>query len=106
MALKSVVLLGSINLHLGWKDLGSKPSGFPSNWINGSEEACKWVRFGGFSACPAIRSVEGGNTSKQDTDLQRVVDKTENDISKRLQKDSSSFPSGSTYSNSSIYMFS
>ncbi|GMY09877.1 arogenate dehydratase/prephenate dehydratase 1, chloroplastic-like [Fagus crenata] len=95
MALKTVFVLGGTNSQLGWKDLGPKPSGFALNWVNGSEKMCKWMRFGGFpglSACRAIGSVENENTSNQGTKLQRIVDQTENDVSRRLQKDLNSLP--------------
>ncbi|KAG6661226.1 hypothetical protein I3843_03G154400 [Carya illinoinensis] len=95
MALKSVIVLESTNPHFGWNDSGSKPSGFPLNWINGPEKVCKSISFGGFSgflACRAIRNVEDGNSSKRSTKLQRVIDETKSEVSKRLQKDSSSFP--------------
>lgn len=101
MALKSVIVLESTNPHFGWNDSGSKPSGFPLNWINGPEKVCKSISFGGFSgflACRAIRNVEDGNSSKRSTKLQRVIDETKSEVSKRLQKDSSSFPSGLSYS--------
>lgn len=102
MALKTVFVLGGTNSQLGWKDLGPKPSGFALNSVNGSEKMCKWMRFGGFpglSACRAIGSVENENTSNQGTKLQRIVDQTENDVSRRLQKDLNSLPSGFAYSN-------
>nr|XP_023920052.1 arogenate dehydratase/prephenate dehydratase 1, chloroplastic-like [Quercus suber] len=95
MALKTVVVLGVTNSQYGWKDLGTKPSGFPLNWINESEKVCKWMRFGGFpglSACRAIRSVENKNTSNRGTKLQQIVDQTGNDVSRRLQKDLNSLP--------------
>ncbi|XP_050248003.1 arogenate dehydratase/prephenate dehydratase 1, chloroplastic-like isoform X1 [Quercus robur] len=95
MALKTVVVLGVTNSQYGWKDLGSKPSVFPLNRINESEKVCKWMRFGGFpglSACRAIRSVENENTSNRGTKLQQIVDQTENDVSRRLQKDLNSLP--------------
>lgn len=95
MALKTVVVLGVTNSQYGWKDLGTKPSGFPLNWINESEKVCKWMRFGGFpglSACRAIRPVENKNTSNRGTKLQQIVDQTGNDVSRRLQKDLNSLP--------------
>ncbi|KAL0001691.1 hypothetical protein SO802_015472 [Lithocarpus litseifolius] len=95
MALKTVVVLGVTNSQSGWKDFGSKPSGFPLNRINESEKVCKRMRFGGFpglSACRAIRSVENENTSNRGTKLQQIVDQTENDVSRRLQKDLNSLP--------------
>ncbi|KAM3697193.1 hypothetical protein ACB098_06G095000 [Castanea mollissima] len=95
MALKSVVVLGVTNSQYGWKDLGSKPSGFPLNRINESEKVFKWMRFGGFPglpACRAIRSVENENTSNRGTKLQQIVDQTENDVSRGLQKDLNSLP--------------
>ncbi|KAK4577267.1 hypothetical protein RGQ29_027688 [Quercus rubra] len=95
MALKTVVVLGVTSSQYGWKDLGSKPSGYPLNRINESEKVCKWMRFGGFpglSACRAIRSVENENTSNRGTKLQQIVDQTENDDSRRLQRDLNSFP--------------
>lgn len=97
MALKTVVVLGVTSSQYGWKDLRSKPSGYPLNRINESEKVCKWMRFGGFpglSACRAIRSVENENTSNRGTKLQQIVDQTENDDSRRLQRDLNSFPSG------------
>jgi hypothetical protein len=101
MALESAVVFGGTIPQLGLKDLGCKPSGFGLNWINGSERVCKWMRSGGisgFSACRSIRSVEDENKSKRETKLQRVVDQTNNDVSRRLQKDLSSLPSGLFYS--------
>lgn len=97
MALKTVVVLGVTNSQYGWKDLGSKPSGFPLNRINESEKAFKWMRFSGFpglSACRAMRSVENENTSNRGTKLQQIVDQTENHVSRGLQKDLNSLPSG------------
>jgi hypothetical protein len=97
MALESVVVLGGVIPQLGLKDLGCKPSGFVLNWVNGSEKACMWMRsggFSGFSACWSMRSVEDENKSKRGTKLQRVVDQTENNVSRRLHKDLSSLPSG------------
>lgn len=97
MALKTVVVLGVTNSQYGWKDLGSKPSGFPLNRINESEKVFKWMRFGGFpglSACRAMRSVENENTSNRSTKLQQIVDQTENHVSRGLQKDLNSLPSG------------
>ncbi|XP_062153381.1 arogenate dehydratase/prephenate dehydratase 1, chloroplastic-like [Alnus glutinosa] len=95
MALESAVVFGGTIPQLGLKDLGCKPSGFGLNWINGSERVCKWMRSGGisgFSACRSMRSVEDENKSKRETKLQRVVDQTNNDVSRRLQKDLSSLP--------------
>ncbi|KAF5481059.1 hypothetical protein F2P56_001746 [Juglans regia] len=87
MALKSVIVLEGTNPHFGWNDSGSKPSGFPLNWINGPEKVCKSMSFGGFSgfsACRAIRNVEDGNTSKRGTHLERVIDETKSSFPKPL----------------------
>lgn len=96
MALESVVVFGGTI-----PQLGCKSSGFGLNWINGSERVSKWMRSGGssgFSACRSMRSVEDENKSNPGTKLQRVVDQTKNDVSRSLQKDLSSLPSGLFYS--------
>lgn len=107
MALKSMVAFGASYPHHGTKDLGFKPSEVALIWINGSGEVCKWNRsggFSGFSACRAIRSVEDGrNTSNRGTELQRVIEPTEKDVSTRLQKDLSSLPSGLSFSSLSDF---
>ena len=106
MALEFVVVFEGVIPQLGLKDLGLKdlgcePSRLALNWVNGLDKVCKWMRsggFSGFSACRSMRSVEDENKSKQGTKLQRVVDQTENNVSRRLYKDLSLLPSGLFYS--------
>lgn len=99
MALEGVVKVkvGCAVPHLGYGDLGFKHSGFAFYWVRDKEKGRKWDCCGVFSGLSPIRSVDGESSSNSNSaaELQRLVDQTEGNGSRKLQKDSSSsLPSG------------
>ncbi|GMP53990.1 hypothetical protein CsSME_00019278 [Camellia sinensis var. sinensis] len=97
MALNGVVKLGSVVPQLGWGELSLKPYGFVCCQVKGKEGVRKWECLNGFlslsSTHQTIRSVDDDEKSSSSaTELQRVVDQTEGNGSRRLQNDSTSLP--------------
>ncbi|KAG5545570.1 hypothetical protein RHGRI_017912 [Rhododendron griersonianum] len=94
MALEGVVKVkvGCAVPHLGYGDLGFKHSGFAFYWVRDKEKGRKWDCCGVFSGLSPIRSVDGESSSNSNSaaKLQRLVDQTEGNGSRKLQKDSSS----------------
>uniref|UniRef100_A0A5B7C139 Uncharacterized protein n=1 Tax=Davidia involucrata TaxID=16924 RepID=A0A5B7C139_DAVIN len=92
MALKGVVNLGCVVPQLGWGDSGFKPSGVLWYGVRNIEGVRKWECCAGLSTHWAISSVEEENPSNGATELPRVIDQTENNGSRKLQKDLTSLP--------------
>ncbi|XP_058220336.1 arogenate dehydratase/prephenate dehydratase 1, chloroplastic-like [Rhododendron vialii] len=94
MALEGVVKVkvGCAVPRLGYGDLGFKHSGFAFCWVRDKEKGRKWDCRGVFSGLSPIRSVDGESSSNSNSaaELQRLVDQTEGNGSRKLQKDSSS----------------
>ena len=91
-----MAVLGNGVPKLGWEYLEFRPSGVALNLVEGSKNVSKWMSFGVLSACRGIRSLEE-KSSKPDNEFQQVSDQGEHNISKRSNKDLSSFPSVLSY---------
>ncbi|XP_028121350.1 uncharacterized protein LOC114318612 isoform X2 [Camellia sinensis] len=98
MALNGVVKLGSVVPQLGWGELSLKPSGFVCYQVKDKEGVRKWECLNGFLSLSSTHQTIGSvdddeKSSSSATELQRVVDQTEGNGSRRLQNDSTSLPS-------------
>ncbi|XP_028121351.1 uncharacterized protein LOC114318612 isoform X3 [Camellia sinensis] len=97
MALNGVVKLGSVVPQLGWGELSLKPSGFVCYQVKDKEGVRKWECLNGFLSLSSTHQTIGSvdddeKSSSSATELQRVVDQTEGNGSRRLQNDSTSLP--------------
>lgn len=91
MALKGVLLkVGCAIPHLGHGDLGFNHSGFVFYGVRDKEKGRKWDCCGGFSCLSPIRAAEDESSSNSAAELQRLVDQTEGNGSRKMQKGSSS----------------